>query len=155
MGSDAEWAWLAGLFEGEGCITFTGKSSVALSLGMTDRDVVRRAQAVAGVGRFFEQERRPQYKPLLAWRVQVAAEVRYVLEQMRPWLGERRGERADEALARLANVRKPGHCKQDHPMEGDNIYTSPTGQRFCRTCLRARDRKRKRPPRGVNRRAET
>lgn len=30
-------AWLAGIFEGEGCISFTGQNSVCLDITMTDR----------------------------------------------------------------------------------------------------------------------
>lgn len=29
------------------------------------------------------------------------------------------------------------HCPQGHPYAGDNLYTSPKGYRFCRTCKRA------------------
>lgn len=31
------------------------------------------------------------------------------------------------------NVRKT-HCKREHPLAGDNLYTKPSGQRICRTC---------------------
>lgn len=37
-----------------------------------------------------------------------------------------------------ANARKT-HCPQGHPYDADNTYTNPNnGQRFCRTCGRAR-----------------
>lgn len=30
------------------------------------------------------------------------------------------------------------HCPQGHPYGGDNLYVSPRGHRFCRTCARER-----------------
>lgn len=32
------------------------------------------------------------------------------------------------------------HCPQGHPYSGSNLHTGPKGQRYCRTCLRARSR---------------
>jgi hypothetical protein len=31
------------------------------------------------------------------------------------------------------------HCRLGHPLEGDNLYISPRGGRFCRICARRRD----------------
>jgi len=42
------------------------------------------------------------------------------------------------------NARKT-HCKHGHPLFGDNLYVQPsTGYRYCRTCKRASEQKRKR-----------
>lgn len=138
MATETEWAWLAGLFEGEGCISFTGRASVTLNLSMTDLDVVTRAHGVAGVGSFMGVVERENRKPLHCWRVSVAADVRHVLEGIGPWLGERRSGKVDQALARLALVRRPGYCKRDHPMRGDNLHVTRGGQRMCRACMRIR-----------------
>ena len=40
----------------------------------------------------------------------------------------------------LANAAKT-HCPSGHPYAGDNLYTDPKGQRFCRTCKRQASRK--------------
>ena len=32
--------------------------------------------------------------------------------------------------------RQKTHCKRGHPLAGDNLYTSPTGVRTCRSCRR-------------------
>lgn len=34
------------------------------------------------------------------------------------------------------------HCPAGHPYEGANLYVKPNGQRNCRTCRSARDRRR-------------
>lgn len=47
---DVEAAWLAGLFEGEGCISLAG-TRVQLSIAMTDRDVVERFVSMVGYGK--------------------------------------------------------------------------------------------------------
>ena len=37
-----------------------------------------------------------------------------------------------------------GTCTRGHPMNGENLYISPGGQRQCRECRRRRDRERSR-----------
>lgn len=94
-------AWLAGLFEGEGCITTAGKSNglYVLRLAMTDFDVVERAAAVVGVGRLYDAPPgKPGDKPQRLWVVSKSADVQAVLAAIWPWLGERRRQRAREAL---------------------------------------------------------
>jgi hypothetical protein len=34
------------------------------------------------------------------------------------------------------------HCPKGHPLSGDNLYASPTGARYCRTCQRAKHKRR-------------
>jgi len=50
----ADHGWLAGIIDGEGCITIRRKEnptpSVELVVGMTDETAVRRCQAIAGRG---------------------------------------------------------------------------------------------------------
>lgn len=62
-----------------------------------------------------------------------------------------------EPVTRLENVRRSSagyyarspennvqkaktHCPQGHPYSGDNLWTSKTGQRQCKTCHRVRER---------------
>jgi hypothetical protein len=42
----AEWAWCAGLFEGEGCILFAKRAAVTVSVVSSDRDVLERLDAL-------------------------------------------------------------------------------------------------------------
>lgn len=98
--ADAEWAWAAGLFEGEGCISIVGRR-VQLSLNMTDEDVVRRLHCVVGVGAVYGplQPRMAHYKPQWRWTVSSRADVALVLSMFWPWLGDRRKTKAREIFA--------------------------------------------------------
>lgn len=115
--TEAETAWLAGLLEGEGHIGVFEKRSTTgrmyptlrLQLNMTDEDVVRRAHTVAGVGGVRgpltpSQENR---KPVWSWTVYRRDDVVQVLGLIRPWMGQRRGDRIDEALAAYERSGRP------------------------------------------------
>lgn len=135
-----DWAWLAGLFEGEGCISFTGRNSVCLAIVGTDRDIIERCRELTGVGRINEVPRLPN-KTQWHWKVQVRDDVLFVLDGIQAHLGERRGARAVLARERLKHCRPTGQCDHGHPMNGENLYVSPDGrQRKCRTCHRERRR---------------
>lgn len=113
MATDADWAWAAGLFEGEG---FTGEIWVLsgpsrkrvyprLIMEMTDEDVVRRFAAIAGFGRVHCRPRKntnicDNPKPVWRWE-KTGGWDNYVAfyEHIRPWLGERRRERFEAVLA--------------------------------------------------------
>jgi hypothetical protein len=143
--TDAETAWLGGLFEGEGNIAFVGKYSVCLSINMTDEDVVAKCFSVSGVGRRHGPYRvgLPRQKPMWSWIVGKQEELRHVLPLLLPWLGERRSARIVEAMARLEKVRRIGFCTRGHAMTGENLYVAPgCGQRLCRACSRIRDKAR-------------
>lgn len=139
-----EVAWLAGLFEGEGCIYIKhGRgASVRLALSSLDRDVIERLDRLVPCPGIKERQQ-PNGKIEYRWRVQRAVVVREFLTAILPWLGERRAAKAREALAFLAS--RPGsatawqhaktHCKHGHRYTASNTYREPkTGRRQCRTC---------------------
>ena len=138
MATDAEWAWLAGIYEGEGSLAFTGKNSVTLHIGMTDADIIKRVHELAGVGTVYTFQR-DSTKAIYAWRTGAAQDVKPVLEAIRPWLGARRAARVDVALERLSHVRQRGYCKRGHRLAGENLYRAPGGQEHCRACRQVRD----------------
>jgi len=56
--------WLAGLLEGEGTFGLGSDGSVAISVGMTDADVIERAAMLMGQGPhrpYFERGQMPRY----------------------------------------------------------------------------------------------
>lgn len=110
MATSIEWAWAAGLFEGEGCITVQHNRNrdgslkrartVVLKLQMTDRDVVERFADVVGCGSIVEQRqdrRSPTWKTMYRWQVASRDQVIEVLLQLVPHFGERRRAKALEA----------------------------------------------------------
>lgn len=104
--SDLNIAWLAGIIEGEGCISYVGVSSVAVTVGMTDKDIVERILEITKIGVIYitnrsEVEGHEHWKTLYQWRVANKQDVLYILKLIHPWMGERRSIKIDEALDRL------------------------------------------------------
>lgn len=100
-------AWAAGLFEGEGCITPGARANqFRLILISTDRDVVEQFFGVMCVGRVFKirprTDAKPHYKQQWRYEANAAGDVLYVLKLLRPFFGQRRGARADEAIEVLS-----------------------------------------------------
>ena len=125
--TEIEAAWLAGLFEGEGCITAkkAAGNQRFLLIKMTDEDVVRKAHLVAGVGKVYgpyqavnsKVRDTSHYKPFWQWSVFARDEVLLVGNAILPHLGERRRTKMLEALdavSKLADARKPKE-KQNGP----------------------------------------
>lgn len=152
-------AWAAGLFEGEGCIHVSVRKSgthvLRLALSMTDADVVNRLGTIMQLGHVNEVAKhatwQDHWKTQYRWTVDRADHIQAVLAMFWPWLGERRKEKAREALAEFrAGVGKGGrmsartHCPHGHPYDVVNtsIRRNAAGRlsRQCRMCHRLRAR---------------
>lgn len=136
--NDTSWAWLAGLFEGEGCISFVGVNSVLLTIQMTDRDVIERCAKITGAGNVRGPVIRPGVKDQWYWKVGKVDDILAILDEIEPYFGERRSSRCVIAQERLKLVPRKGFCKRGHPKSGDNLYISPKGQRHCKECQHLR-----------------
>jgi len=103
--SDAAWAWVAGLIEGEGYIGPAPDGShrdPRVSASSTDTDVLERLAELTGVGRIYpRRQRRAHWSPSWEWQVHRKEDFRYVLSRVLPLLGTRRTERALYALAEV------------------------------------------------------
>lgn len=104
---NANIAWAAGLFEGEGNIAFTGKNSVSLQIGSTDLDCLEKLQDVLSLGAIYGPKLKDGRKPFYTWNLGRGPDVKRVLELFIPWFCSRRLVRAQEAIDRL----KGGRCK--------------------------------------------
>jgi hypothetical protein len=138
---DIEWAWFAGLFEGEGHIGLVGANSVSLRINMTDRDVLERVCALVG-GSIVTLAKVNEQKQRWCWQVVREDRVRVALERMKPYLMSRRLARLEEAERRLAQVRRHGYCHKGHRLDAVNLLISPTSRR-CRICQREGERARR------------
>jgi hypothetical protein len=122
MASDTEIAWAAGLFEGEGCIGLGGPwrpREVRLWVVSTDLDVLERFAAIAACGSITpKRDRASRRKPCWAWSCSARSDVQRVLSAFRPWLLQRRGERADEALAKMDGLPAGGQAWREAPFGG-------------------------------------
>jgi hypothetical protein len=96
-------AWVAGVFEGEGTIRVRkGNYGAQVSIRMDDQDVIERIHFIMGFGNLYEtQERRTSGQMVIQYNYQLgsAEHVIAFLEAVRPWLGARRREKAETAIA--------------------------------------------------------
>lgn len=141
--SEIDYAWAAGIFEGEGTITIHG-TQVSLSVTMSDVDVVNRLADVLGGRLYNKPPQREGYKPLRVWGLYQKDAVIAALNHILPWLGVRRTARTIQALAALAN--NPGSpryrtaCARGHEYVADSYiirYRPDRGpSRRCLICQR-------------------
>lgn len=152
-----EAAWFAGLFEGEGCITRTTRHNrwgddlyyYTLKVNMTDEDVVRKISRVTGYSSLYgpHQPRGSGTKPYWVWECQNRAEMIRILTAIRPHLGQRRGERADEVLAwsKAKDARieqRQVECRHGHDLTApDATYVDSKGTTMCRLCRNEKARR--------------
>jgi hypothetical protein len=147
MPSDVEIAWFAGIFEGEGTFETSKRSTVRMTVGMTDRDVIERMQSIFPgrpiVTRDDDLTRAkfPTAKPIYVWRSGNHDSVALVVTAILPWLGARRSTRALEVLAHIENRQLPGqprtsHCKQGHALTPENLVRRGGAKPYvrCKTC---------------------
>jgi len=111
--AEVDFAWLAGLLEGEGCFSLQsyrkhpaekigGYQVPSIELKMTDRDVVQRAGKLLGgkQGRVRSQLRKEHgkdRKPIFIWRVNGHRAV-YLMSLLLPFMGKRRSSRIRELI---------------------------------------------------------
>ena len=91
--------WAAGLFEGEGCITWRDKDHTKpyIKMTMTDFDVVQKFQEVVGSGSTYyvhHSRQNPKWKDQLMWREGNKEQVIRILSAMLPYFGLRRAYKA-------------------------------------------------------------
>lgn len=147
-------AWFAGLFEGEGSIEIAKNGGVRLCIRMTDLDVIERVDRMFpgsnSIQAVVPKPVRPgfnQPKTQYAWRTGGEEPVTEVLTAILPYLGERRSERAREALRHFETRRSAvvkTHCKNGHELTPENLRNGRKGG--CRTCYNdwSKDYQRKR-----------
>lgn len=163
--TDAEIAWLAGIFEGEGT-TYTQtknltsvhgvhsiSTTVRVSIVMTDLDIIERIQnlfpAPSGIT---TRKRGPEYyKPQYEWRISQRDLVARFLRLILPWLGQRRTQRVSVVLAIAEDPdrglgsghRNKTHCRNGHQYDDDNTTYNQDGHRSCKACRRLQSQQRR------------
>lgn len=138
--------WMAGLFEGEGCIYFDKQrqSGVTLILTMTDEDVVQRFYEATGrlgkvrmaPGKRLTKVDGLPMKQAWRWEAHHKLDVARLLCAMAPLFGERRCVKAMEAAERLACIKT-----QHRGVHGTNAGWQTHNRKKevpCRECVEAR-----------------
>lgn len=131
-------AWLAGLYEGEGCADLRMRNEFgpypSLAIQMTDLDVLEQVKEWFGVGNISGpyQSKNPKAdgslrKPQWKWAVYVGSDVATIIEYIRPWVKSRRGKKLDELLpvARL-RTEQPYQRTEEHKAKMSEIKTGFT-----------------------------
>ena len=95
--TNCDLAWVAGLFEGEGCISKPPRAE--LKLKMTDYDIIHRFQTITSSNRITYEDppgllHSRTYRTLITGK----ARVRAFLSAVLPYLGMRRAHRALDVL---------------------------------------------------------
>lgn len=103
MPSREDWAWLAGLIEGEGSfltVTTAGYPYGWVQVGTTDEDIALRIQSLVG-GTIHIDKRKEGWKTLYRWRMMRCKEAMAIAYGVFPWLGERRKQQVRKMLAHV------------------------------------------------------
>ena len=94
--------WAAGLFEGEGCISYReDQNRYCLCIAMCDGDVMHDWAKAVQYGNVTGPNKNgdnPKWKPRYQWYTSKKTEVIRILKELLPNLGLRRTEKAIEAL---------------------------------------------------------
>lgn len=100
MTTDADWAWAAGIFEGEGSFATSRSGAFRMQVKMTDHDVLLRLQGIVGgtvYGPYaYQQPDGHTRKPAWVWNTD-GTDAAAIARRFAPWLGQRR-------LARLLTL---------------------------------------------------
>lgn len=110
-----DWAWAAGIFEGEGHVShlqlpsLNGNWTRRLEVKMTDEDVIRKFGRVVQVGHIQPEYRQPPRKPVTRWQASAWLEVTYVLDHFEPYLCERRMSKVAELRSHPPTVYKQNY----------------------------------------------
>jgi hypothetical protein len=118
--SSLDWAWLAGLLDGEGSFIYH-HGTPQCALKMADKDVVERAATIMG-GTVRERKSHKGTGPL--WEIVVYGDdARRMMRAVRPWMGKRRAERIDALLApaALAAGETMAQIVEEHRERGDRL----------------------------------
>ena len=96
-------AWIAGIFEGEGCLyrRTHPKANWTVQLRMTDEDIVHRFANFFNCGSPVRIETAPskqKNKPVFRWICNKKEDVISVITQMLPYLGDRRAGKVFDCL---------------------------------------------------------
>lgn len=121
--TEAEVAWLAGLFDGEGSIVEAQRTrphggSLRITITNTVHPMLEKVCEITGVGSLWlKKSKNPRHQDAWIWSVSgsVALEL---LRRMRPWLFAR----ADRADAALAGKKFPRQARWDHRY-GEDVIT--------------------------------
>ena len=127
--------WLAGYLEGEGSFVKgppSAPNSPRITVQSTDEDVIQMVAALFGRAYFRPRSSQPHFKQCFATHIKGAAAIDLMI-LLRPYMGSRRQESIDAAIASGAALRTPltpRQCRdvRDRHAAGESLRS--LGRRF-------------------------
>jgi intein/homing endonuclease len=129
-------AWMAGLWEGEGYIVFTGKEgSLKIGVGMTDEDVIQKFARLYGRGGVYLTRSKKGFKD--QWTFRAYGRYAYALAVMLyPFLGTRRRGQVRAAVKKwIGRVDRRRKLSQESLKTLHSMLASGISQRTISTTL--------------------
>lgn len=147
--------WCAGFIEGEGCFDGArrgGTKRFSVQCSQVQKWPIDRLTDAFGGSVCFVTSghaKNPKHSPYYKWAV-TGQTARDVMTAMYPYLSPKRQAKIDEIMAFAAeesllnayqiNAAKT-HCKRGHELSGHNLMRNSRGNRQCRTCQAAAQKK--------------
>ena len=91
-----QWAWVAGLLEGEGCFPVSNSGYPRISLQMTDEDIIKRFADYFGYKYRHKKLKHDYYKPAFQVAITKARILHLIATHIYQHLGARRRSAIDE-----------------------------------------------------------
>lgn len=142
-------AWLAGLYEGEGCL-YLGKRITATKVNRkgenlyqwditsTDIDILEKAKTLVGLGKIVNIGRRQEHHKIkYRYRLYSAHEIYKVMKLLYPWLGIRRKKKADDFFKfyESVDIQTRQEYTEGQKCKGcGNEIIGQRGQGYCKSC---------------------
>ena len=136
---DLAFAWAVGVIEGEGCLAKNGPGW-ALSVSMTDEDIIQRVAAAIGTGRVRGPYAKAGRKPYWTYYLSVREDLIAFLNKAMPLFGERRALKALEILTAFDARPKSKHalrtaCPDCGAAWGPDALVFTARGFECRSCV--------------------
>ncbi len=91
-----DWAWVAGLLEGEGCFSFTGAGRFPrITLQMTDEDIIKRVADYFDVSYGHRPAKTSKHKDVYQLAITKTSKLIDCYTNLYPFLGKRRRQKLD------------------------------------------------------------
>ena len=104
--NEADLAWAAGIYEGEGSVYILPhkRSCANLQISMTDLDILQRLQNLFGGSIYAKKKQKVHHKQGWTWQLSKKKDIYKTLSLLLPWLGERRSFKALNTFDHLDRI---------------------------------------------------
>lgn len=139
---DTDYAWAAGFWDGEGCVSLTYRQfskntpripRIVVQIAQVDRRVLDRFQQIVGYGNVlgpYEQVNK-NAKDYYVWRVEGVLHLAKIRDMLSPYLSEIKLKQMNDALKARQDWENTATCF----VHGDRLVVTTRGTWRCTKCL--------------------